>query len=266
MKIKNICILGGTGFVGRHLTAKLAFEGYSCRIVSRHPQRHRELQVLPEVELVRCDTLVGKTLEPLFVDCDAVINLIGILNEAGKTDTFRHIHVELVDHVVDACRSAAIPRLLHMSALNANAASGASQYLRTRGEGENHAHTGAGANAAVTSFRPSVIFGPGDSFFNRFSDLLQLAPGLFPLACPNARFAPVYVGDVVTAFVKSLEDKATFGRHYDLCGPRVFTLKRTGRVHGPYSRTPHPRGGARGLWLANASAGARDTAGQTVFH
>ncbi len=225
MKIKNICILGGTGFVGQHLAARLAFEGYSCRIVSRHPQRYRALQVLPAVELVQAHALDTRTLERIFADCDAVINLIGILNEAGKEGTFRHIHVELVDRVVDACRSAGVPRLMHMSALNANAGSGVSQYLRTRGEGENRAHTRGGASAAVTSFRPSVIFGPGDSFFNRFADLLQLAPGLFPLACPDARFAPVFVGDVVAAFSKSLQDKATFGRHYDLCGPRVFTLK-----------------------------------------
>ncbi len=225
MKIKNICILGGTGFVGHHLVAKLASDGYSCRIISRHPQRHRALQVLPAVTLVKAGGLDSKTLEPIFADCDAVINLIGILNEAGREDTFRRIHVELVDQIVDACRNAAVPRLMHMSALNANAGSGSSQYLRTRGEGENRAHTRGGASAAVTSFRPSVIFGPGDSFFNRFADLLQLAPGVFPLACPAARFAPVFVGDVVSAFAKSLTDSATFGRHYDLCGPRVFTLK-----------------------------------------
>ncbi len=225
MKIKNICILGGTGFVGRHLVAKLAFQGYACRVVSRHPQRHRALQVLPAVELVQSGTLDAKSLEPMFADCDAVINLIGILNEAGKEDTFQRLHVELVDQIVDACRSAGVQRLMHMSALNANAASGASQYLRTRGEGENRAHTRGGASAAVTSFRPSVIFGPGDSFFNRFAGLLQLAPGLVPLACPNARFAPVFVGDVVGAFAESLEDKETFGKHYDLCGPRVFNLK-----------------------------------------
>ncbi len=225
MKIKNICILGGTGFVGQHLAAKLAFEGYSCRIISRHPQRHQALQVLPDVRLIKAGTLDAKALEPAFSDCDAVINLIGILNEAGKKDSFRRIHVELVDQIVDACRAAGVPRLMHMSALNANAGSGASQYLRTRGEGENRAHTRGGASAAVTSFRPSVIFGPGDSFFNRFAGLLQLAPGVFPLACPDARFAPVFVGDVVEAFAKSLRDSASFGRHYDLCGPRVFTLK-----------------------------------------
>ncbi len=240
MRIKSICILGGTGFVGRHMVAKLAFEGYACRVVSRHPQRHRELQVLPGVELVQSENLDTKTLEPIFGGCDALINLIGILNETGKTDTFRYIHVELVDQIVDACRTAGIPRLLHMSALNADAGHGVSQYLRTRGEGENRAHTRGGASAAVTSFRPSVIFGPGDSFFNRFSGLLQLAPGLFPLACPNARFAPVYVGDVVEAFAKSLLDKATFGRHYDLCGPRVFTLKElveyTARMRGRRTR------------------------------
>ncbi len=112
-----------------------------------------------------------------------------------------------------------------MSALHASEASGSSRYLRSKGEGENRAHTHGGAAIRVTSFRPSVIFGPGDSFFNRFAGLLQHAPFIFPLACPEARFAPVYVGDVAEAFVRSLDDRKTFGKHFDLCGPSNYSLK-----------------------------------------
>jgi len=224
MKIEKVCILGGAGFVGHHLATRLAEDGLSCRIPTRHPQRHRDLRVLPGMELVPMEDLDSDGLKLLFDGCDAVVNLIGILNPEGD-DGFRRVHVELVDRIADAGRESRIKRLLHMSALNASASQGSSEYLRSKGEGENRAHTAGGAIAAVTSFRPSVIFGPGDSFFNRFAGLLRLSPGFFPLACPDARFAPVYVGDVAAAFARSLNDPATFGQHYDLCGPRAFSLR-----------------------------------------
>jgi NADH dehydrogenase len=161
----------------------------------------------------------------LFEGCEAVVNLIGILNESRAGGTFRQVHVELVDRIVDAARGAGVPRLVHMSALNANEGKGSSLYLRTKGEGENRAHTLGGATMGVTSFRPSVIFGPDDSFINRFARLLSLIPGPFPLACPHTRFAPVFVGDVAKAFAQALKDRSTCGKHYELCGPRVFTLR-----------------------------------------
>jgi NADH dehydrogenase len=151
-----------------------------------------------------------------------VINLVGILNEGGG-ESFRRAHYELPLSVLAACQAAGVGRLLHMSALNADAKRGTSEYLKTKGAAEDYLHANAGA-VAVTSFRPSVIFGPDDSFFNRFATLLKI-PGPFPLACPKARFAPVYVGDVAEAFARSLDDPATFDQRYDLCGPRVFTLR-----------------------------------------
>jgi NADH dehydrogenase len=236
MSTHRVCILGGSGFVGQHLAARLCAQGITCRIVTRHPQRHRQLQVNPGLELVRANLFDQKSLAEQFSGCDAVINLIGILNESGKGQTFRRFHVELVDLIVDACRSARVPRLLHMSALHANEASGSSQYLRSKGEGENRTHTHGGAAMRVTSFRPSVIFGPGDSFFNRFAALLRYSPLIFPLACPKARFAPVYVEDVTEAFARALDDRATHGRHFDLCGPSEYSLKElveyTARVLG----------------------------------
>jgi NADH dehydrogenase len=154
--------------------------------------------------------------------CDAVVNLAGILNENRRT-TFRQVHVELVEQIVEACKLEGVGRLLHMSALHASEANGASAYLRSKGEGENRAHTLGRPSVMVTSFRPSVIFGPDDSFLNRFRQLLKL-PGPLPLACPASRFAPVYVGDVADAFARALPDRHTAGRAYELCGPRVFTL------------------------------------------
>lgn len=224
MKARKICIVGGTGFVGRHLASHLAREGRQVRILTRHRERHRELLVLPTVEVVGLDVHDGTQLKAAFAGCDAAINLVGILNEKGNNGHgFQRTHVELPRKVTEACRANGITRLLHMSALGADAAYGTSHYLRSKGEGENLVHSAH--ELEVTSFRPSVIFGEDDAFFNRFAALLAASPYFFPLACPRARFAPVYVGDVVSAFVQALDDPRTIGRRYDLCGPRAYSLQ-----------------------------------------
>ena len=191
-------------------------------MLTRRPHRHRHVGVAPGAQLVEARSLDATALATHFAGAQAVVNLVGILNEGGGA-TFERAHFELPKAVLAACKAAGVPRLLHMSALNADAKAGPSEYLRTKGRAEDHLHAEAGA-VAVTSFQPSVIFGPDDSFFNRFAALMKI-PGPFPLACPKARFAPVYVGDVAESFARSLDDPATFDQRYDLCGPRVFTLR-----------------------------------------
>jgi len=226
MKHNSICILGGTGFVGKYIAGRLASTGKHVRVLTRNRNNHRDLLVLPNVELVEADVFDSSQLETHIKGMDAVINLIGILNEQQHNgDGFRKVHVDLPKSVLGACLKLHIPRILHMSALNADANLGPSFYLRTKGEGENALHTFSSDRLAVTSFRPSVIFGPGDSFFNRFAGLLKVTPFVFPLACANARFAPVYVGDVADRFVHALDDKSTYGKHYNLCGPEQYSLK-----------------------------------------
>jgi NADH dehydrogenase len=222
MKLKRVCVLGGTGFVGQPLVARLGATGRQVIVPTRRRERHRDLLVLPSVKLVEADIHDPAVLHELFAGQDAVINLVGILNERGHGG-FRQVHVELARKVIQACQDVGVHRLLHMSALNADQAQGTSWYLRSKGEAENLLHTFRG-RVAVTSLRPSVIFGPRDGFTRRFERLLRLTPGIFPLACPHARFAPVYVGDVVDAFVRTLEDRSSFGRRYDLCGPRSYEL------------------------------------------
>lgn len=221
MNIKTICVLGGTGFVGRHLVARLANRGYSIKVLSRHPQRHREVEILPDVQLIGSDVHDVAALQQYFTGCDAVINLVGVLHEFS-TQTFRAVHAELPSKVLDACRTAGVKRLLHMSALHADAAQGPSQYLRTKGEGEQQVMQAQGI--AVTCFKPSIIFAPDDNFYNQFANLLKISK-ILPLACPNTRFAPVYVGDVAQAFEKALESDETIGKSYELCGPRTYTFK-----------------------------------------
>lgn len=225
MSTHKICLLGGTGFVGKRLAARLSEAGHDVVILTRHRERERDLLVLPTVRLVQGDVYDPEFLRKQFEDRDTVINLVGILNEKGRDGRgFARAHAELPEKIVEACRQTGVTRLLHMSALHASAAA-PSHYLRTKALGEDAVHRAANPDFHVTSFRPSVVFGPGDGFLNRFAGLLRLAPGVFPLACPEARFQPVYVEDVVRAFVESLDNHKTFGQRYDLCGPKGYTLR-----------------------------------------
>ncbi len=232
MKFSKVALLGGSGFVGRHLTHHLHNAGYSCRVLTRRAFRHPELRLSAEVREVG-DYSVERLTDALD-GCDAAINLVGVLN-ASRDTSFRNVHVALTERLVEACHQAGIHRLLHMSALHADQAAGSSEYLRTKGEGENRAHTLGKPDIAVTSFQPSVIFGPDDSFLNRFAQLLKI-PGPLPLACANTRFAPVYVCDVAEAFVRALPDRHTFGQRYQLCGPDVYTLEEIVRLIAYHTR------------------------------
>ncbi len=223
MSVSNICILGGTGFVGHSIAAKLAARGHKVRVLTRRRERHRDMLVLPSLTLAEGDVCELGFLREHFQNADVVINLVGILNSAGKNN-FQRVHVDLVNNVIEAMQQTGVGRLLHMSALNASS-EGPSKYLRSKAEAEDRLHELSAANGfAVTSFSPSVIFGPGDSFINRFAKLLRMAPKVLPLACPNARFQPVYVEDVAACFVEAMHHHDTFGHRYNLCGPRSYTL------------------------------------------
>jgi NADH dehydrogenase len=222
MSRPQLCILGGSGFVGQRLITRFAQRGFDLKVLTRTSARHRELLVLPALRLIEADVFDPATLKREFAGCEGVINLIGILNERGHRGRgFQRVHVELAQTVLDACAATGVQRLLHMSALNA-ALDAPSHYLRSKGEAARRV-LAAADRLHVTVFEPSVIFGPGDSFMNRFAGLLRLMP-VFPLACPQAKFAPVHVGDVADAFVRSHADPTTFGRRYSLCGPDTCTL------------------------------------------
>lgn len=225
-KTIQVCVLGGTGFIGQSIVRQLMEDGCFVRVLSRRREKYRELLVLPDVEVIETDIYDGSKLQENFAGMDAVINLVGILAEEDKkTRNFQTAHVGLSRKVIDACRNTGVNRLLHMSALQSDANRGSSKYLRTKGEAENMVHTTANIN--VTTFRPSVVFGPNDSFLNRFAMILDLTPKFMPLplACPNARFSPLYVEDLAAVFVGAINNKTTYGQRYNLCGPKVYSLR-----------------------------------------
>jgi len=230
----SVCVLGGTGFVGTELVTRLVRSGHWVRVPTRSPGRGQHLKVLPTVELVTANVHDARVLGQLFKGMDAVINLVGILNQS-RGATFQSVHAELAAKVIAAARNAKIRRLLQMSAVGADRERGPSRYLRSKGEAEAHIH-GAGAHLDFTIFRPSVIFGPRDSLTNRFASLLRLPGGFLPLARSQARFAPVYVGDVADAFARALDDAKTYGGTYELCGPQVLTLEQLVRLTAAVAR------------------------------
>ncbi len=231
MRYDDILVVGGSGFVGRHLVAALAARGARVTVPTRRRARAGHLLPLPTVEVVEADVGRPGELERLAAGRDAVVNLVGVLHsrrgrrdERGPNDygpDFARVHVELAQAVVNACHAAGVKRLLHMSALGADPR-GPSEYLRSKGVAERAAL--AAADTAVTVFQPSVIFGPEDAFLNLFAQLARFLPVLV-LACPEARFQPVYVGDVARAFVAALDAREAHGQRYTLCGPRQYTLR-----------------------------------------
>lgn len=224
----SVCVLGGTGFIGRSLVARLAADGHQVKVLTRDRAGARDLLVLPTVRLVRADVHDPGVLEREFNGCAVVVNLVGILNERRPghgSREFRRVHTELTMKVVAACRAAGVQRYLHMSGLKADSARGPSHYLRSKGEAEDFIRREcAAAGPEFVIFQPSVVFGPRDEFVNRFAAILRVLPGVLPLACADAKFAPVYVMDVAEAFARCLELEAAAGQTYQLCGPEVLTL------------------------------------------
>jgi uncharacterized protein YbjT (DUF2867 family) len=231
MKANAVLVVGGSGFIGRHLVAALAAAGIRVTVPSRRRERAKHLILLPTVDVVEADIMASGVLERLCAGKQAVYNLVGILHgrrgrrdERGPNDygpDFARMHVELPQAIVAACRASGARRLLHISALGA-APDAPSEYLRSKAIGERAVL--AAEDLDVTVFRPSVVFGPEDRFLNRFALFAKLLP-VFAVPNPQARFQPVYVGDVARALHFALEEPSARGKAYELCGPHVYTTK-----------------------------------------
>jgi NADH dehydrogenase len=224
----SYCILGGTGFIGSRLVAHLANRGHRITVPTRDPERARHLRIQPSVKILRADVHAPGTLAGLLNGTDAVINLIGILNESGRDGRgFNRAHVKLMETLIAACASAAVSRLVQVSALNAGAPQASSHYLRSKGEAEALLRA-SGMNWTI--LQPSVVFGPGDAFLNRFAGLLRLIPLALTLPMPDTRFAPLHVDDLVRAITRTLDDPDTAHQTLQLFGPETFTLREIVRM------------------------------------
>ena len=226
MQHSNILVIGGAGFIGRHIVTRLTARGLRVTVPTRRRARARHLIMLPTIDVVECNVHDDRVLSQLVHDKDAVINLIGVLHgsqgSAGSRygPEFAHAHVELPRRVVAACHQHGVRRMLHMSSIGADS-NGPSMYQRSKGDGDSIVQT---SNLDWTIFRPSVVFGPEDNFLNMFATLSKFFPVL-PIGRANTRFQPVWVGDVADAFVNALDNRDTFRRIYELAGPQIYRLR-----------------------------------------
>jgi uncharacterized protein YbjT (DUF2867 family) len=236
--IERVLLVGGSGFLGAHVARRLAARGLQVLVPTRHRERAKQLIVLPTTEVVEADVHDDAMLASLCAGQDAVVNLVGILrggNGRPYGRGFARAHVELPARLGLAARAARISRLVHVSALKASG-DAPSGYLRSKAVGE----------AALlvpfpqaTIFRPSVIFGEGDSFLNMFARLLEFAP-IVPLASPDARFQPVWVGNVADAIVEAVLRPEAAAKTFGLCGPQVYTLRQLVKYVGAVTGRRRP--------------------------
>ena len=228
----NILVLGGTGFVGRSVCAKLIDRngGGGGRIVvpTRRIASGKHLQMLPTLQLVEADVHDPAQLAKLVAGCDAVINLVAVLQ--GDEHRFEQVHVELPRRIAAACQAAGVRRLIHVSAIGV-AENAPSRYLRSKAQGEKVL---AGAGLDLTLLRPSLIFGANDKLLNLFATLQSVAP-FVPLAGADSRYQPVWVDDVAAAIVRCLDDDGSIGKTFECAGPEVMTLRDIVRSAGRWA-------------------------------
>ena len=216
--MSRICIFGGSGFVGRAITKQAVAAGHQVTVACRHPERARDMLV-EGVKLVKADITQAQAVRNTVAGHDCVINLVGLLFQAGR-NTFSAAHVQGTEHILAGCKDAGIQQYLHMSALGAGEVPD-SLYANSKAEAETLVRK-SGLNWTI--FRPSIIYGDNDSFFNKFKDMLKLAPVL-PLIAGEARFQPVWVEDVARAFILSINNRHAAGQTFALGGPKTYSFR-----------------------------------------
>lgn len=218
-----ITVFGGSGFVGSQVVQDLARRGWRIRVAVRRPDRAWKLQTsghVGQIHAVRCDATDAAQVEAALQGADAAINLIGVLYESGAR-SFQALHVEAARNIAIACAAARIERLVHVSAIGANPES-ESRYACTKAAGEMAVRE---AKPDAVIIRPSLVFGAGDSFLNKFASMASMAPALPLIGGGTTRFQPVYVGDVAEAILKAVERPDAAGRTFELGGPEVMTFE-----------------------------------------
>jgi len=235
MSTPRILVLGGSGFVGRHVCEHLARLGWHITVPTRRAANAASVQSLPGLTVIEASVHKAADLARLMPGHDAVVNLVAVLH--GNEERFESVHVDLPGKIASAMKKAGVQRLVHVSALGADP-QGPSMYQRSKARGETVLHN---AGLQLTVLRPSVIFGAEDKFLNLFAGLQAIAP-FMPLAGSGTRFAPVWVGDVARAVVTCLQQPDTIAQTYELCGPDVMTLGELVQRAGQWAGVNHGRG------------------------
>jgi NADH dehydrogenase len=222
MDSRLVTVFGGTGFLGRHTVRALAKAGWRIKVAARRPARGfflRPLGTVGQIDFVKCDVSDADSVAAALAGSDAVVNLCGILFQRGQT--FEDIQADGPANVGAAAAKAGVEAVVHVSAIGADSES-ASEYAATKAEGETRLRE---VFPAATIFRPSIVFGPEDGFFNRFAEMARFLPVLPLIGGGKTLFQPVFVGDVAAAIVAALDSEAMRGRTYELGGPTVYSFK-----------------------------------------
>lgn len=235
MSPPRVLVLGGSGFVGRHVCEQMARLGWQITVPTRRAAHAESVQSLPGLTVIEASVHNPADLARLMPGHDAVVNLVAVLH--GNEERFEQVHVDLPGQIANAMKKAGVQRLVHISALGADL-QGPSMYQRSKARGEAVLHN---AGLALTVLRPSVIFGAEDKFLNLFADLQAVLP-FMPLAGSGTRFQPVWVADVARAVVACLQKPDTIGQTYELCGPDVLTLGQLVQQAGQWAGVNHGRG------------------------
>jgi NADH dehydrogenase len=216
-------VFGGSGFIGRYVVKRLAAAGHVVRVAVRDPEGALFLKPMGGVGQIvpmRCTVADATQVRAAVTGADLVVSLVGILFEA-RGNSFQAAQAEGPGNIARACAASGVRRLVHVSAIGADAGSEAI-YARTKAEGEQAV---LAAFPAATILRPSIVFGPEDGFFNRFAAMASLLPALPLIGGGHTKFQPVYVGDVADAVMAALSRDDVAGRTYELGGPRVYTFR-----------------------------------------
>ena len=218
-----VTVFGGSGFVGTQVVRALARRGWRVKVAVRRPNLAQDLRLsgdVGQIQPVRCDITRPADVEAALKGADAAVNLVGLLFEAPGRK-FATAHVGGARTIAETCVAQGVGRLVHVSAIGADAGSEA-DYGRTKGEAENAVRA---AMPGATILRPSIVFGPGDGFLNRFASMSTLSPALPLIGGGKTKFQPVFVGDVSEAVARAVVRSDAVGQTYELGGPEVWSFK-----------------------------------------
>jgi NADH dehydrogenase len=208
-KFSKVVILGGTGFIGAQLASKLSPKSEKIIIPTRNIESNSGLKMIPNLEIAGIDVKDERSINLLLKDADLVINTVGILNELNEDNSFDKIHYQLTKKISQSIKQNKVKRYLHISSLNADPKS-IGEYLKSKGKAEDFLLSETSSFCNITIFRPSIVFGESDSFFNK---------------CPNAKFMPVYVEDLTDFMISTINTIDTYGQKIDVTGPNEYTFR-----------------------------------------